>query len=113
LALATREARNLDPKPSPEKAARTSNAERQRRFRERKKGRVVKHVRVSVHDGDLDLLRQLGFLMADENDDAAIADALEAFLLNSFLGPALGGPSWRARMAAQRARLLLLRGGKS
>lgn len=115
VALASRHARALAPIPTAEEAARAAHTERQRRYRVRKRGRVAKRVRVNVHDGDLALLRQLGFLTADQkDDDAAIADALEAFLLNCFLGTpaAASGASWRERVAAQRTRLALLKGGK-
>jgi hypothetical protein len=42
-----------------------------------------------------------------KDDDTAVAEALEAFLLNAYLGTpaAASGAKWRERVATQRARL--------
>lgn len=89
--------------PSPE-------AIRARRMRARRRRRVVLQIPLEIFTGDLELLRRLGFLSStDSSNPDAVAKAMEAFVLESFLSRGDAGP-WRERLARQLPRLNTLRG---
>jgi hypothetical protein len=87
-----------------------SNAARLRRYRARKRRRVAAVLPIEVYDDDIELLRQFGFLTAAEkSDQAAVAEALETFLMFGFLTyPDLPADPWRNRTAKQQQRISAL-----
>lgn len=83
-----------------------SDAERARRYRARKRRRVAFQIPFDVYDDDLEMLRRYGLLTLPEKADrGAVADALDALLVNAFVTYPHERFPWRERIARQRGRI--------